>query len=361
MNILYNCNRHFSIVLAIAMVFALMTIPVVAVDIEENDEITGDFSFPTQEQVNELTDSDREIIDEMTRTGIISYEQAYHILRVDKVIDKLEQNNQVVTSVDGEIVVLPAPDGNNYLTAAETTFIIEALSQEAKKINDDKNNILSYEEAMAALQVEMEENPGKALYSVDMGAGHTLTVSISETNDLAINSFTQKALAAGEYDILERCSNYNNVEYCSSLYSLNGYSEEEITSEKVIVTEDGRYSKSYELTQFSGVSYSSNSVSVTTEYSNNAYEASMDTLRSGQSAYGVITVANAAASIVVPSTSYYVNPTEWCEAVNQVVFTASSSITLGGIFSFSVNGSWTQYAIIRSSIVAMHAYAGVYY
>lgn len=78
------------------MVFALMTIPVVAVDIEENDEITGDFSFPTQEQVNELTDSDREIIDEMTRTGSISYEQAYHILRVDKVIDKLEQNNQVV-------------------------------------------------------------------------------------------------------------------------------------------------------------------------------------------------------------------------------------------------------------------------
>ena len=77
--------------------------------------------------------------------------------------------------------------------------------------------------------------------------------------------------------------------------------------------------------------------------------------------YGVITIANASASIVVPTTSYYENPTEWCEAVNQVIFTTTASITIVGIFSFSVNGSWTQLAIIRSSIVAIHAYAGVYY
>lgn len=102
-------------------------------------------------------------------------------------------------------------------------------------------------------------------------------------------------------------------------------------------------------------------VSATTEYTNNAYVVTKDTLRSGQSAYGVFTVGNASASIVVPSTSYYDNATEWCEAVNQVVFTTSYSITLMGVFSFSTNSSWTQYAIIRSSIVAMHAYAGIYY
>lgn len=358
-------NRVIPIILVISVAFTLMAIPVSAVNCEEKDlSSTSDFPSPTKAQIDELSDSDWTIINDMTRSGIISFEQAYHIFRVDKIVDKLEQHNQVVTSVDGKIVVLPASDGINHLTDMETEFIIDALSQEMQKINDDRDNLLSYEEAVEVLQTEMIENPGLNIYSVDMGAGHILSASISTENILTEtdNSFTRKALAAGEYGILGTYTNPSNTDLVSTPFSLTAnYSEEEILSERVLIFEDGRYSKTYELTQSSGISYSSNSVSVITEYTNDAHEASMDTLRPLQAAYGVITIANASASIVVPTTSYYENPTEWCEAVNQVIFTTTASITLGGIFSFSVNGSWTQLAIIRSSIVAIHAYAGVYY
>ena len=240
-------NRILSIVLVISVAFSLMTVPAAAVNLEEEvSSTTIDFPCISQAQVNELTDSDWSIINDMTRSGIISFEQAYHILCVDKIVDKMEQYNQVVTFVDGEMVVLPASDGVNHLTNTETEFIIDALSQEVQKINADKENLLSYEEAVEALQTEMAENPGKDVYSVDMGAGHILSASITTENLLTEtdNIFTQKALAAGEYDILGMYADQSNMDPGSSLFNLNAnYSEEEIMSERVLISEDGRYPK----------------------------------------------------------------------------------------------------------------------
>lgn len=324
---------------------------------EDSSSSLETYPIPTEAQLDALTEEDWEILDDITEGGFVSLAQAFQILRVDKIVDKLETYGQIVTSVDDQIVVLPDENGINHLTDEETAFIICVLSQEVERANSEET--ISREEAFTILQEEMEENPQCGTYSVDMGAGHVMVVTTTVEPMTAIeeDSFVQKAIAAGEWDLVSS----NSTSLNNGVSTQSGYLEEEIMSERETVTTDGRYSKEYELKEFNGTSYSKNMVSVVTEYTNNAYEASMDTLRSGQSAYGTITVGNASASIVVPSTSYCDNATEWCEATNQVVFTSSSSITLMGVFSFSASSSWTQYAIIRSSIVAMHAYAGIYY
>lgn len=330
--------------------------------VENKSEITTteEFPTPTQEQLDRLTDEDWEILNMMTDSGV-PFNQAFNILRVDKIVNKLEAYGQCVTSVDNRVIVSPASDGKNYLTTEEETFIIYALTQEIQKYNAAQGEIISRTEAMKILEADMKANPGKEIYSVDMGAGRTLSVRTTLERipeELDNDSFYQKAIAAGEFDVAGIVVPENVVQEVAEPQ----YIEVEDQNQRIYITNDGRYYHRYEIVESSFSSYASNWVSVVTEYTNNAYEASMDTLRSGQAAVGVISIANASASIVVPTTSYYENPTVWCEASNAVVFSTSSSITLGELISvsFNINASWTQYAIIRSSIVVIHSYAAIY-
>lgn len=111
----------------------------------------------------------------MMEGGFCSFAQAYQILQVDKIIDILEAHGQMITSVDDQLVVLPAEDGVNYLTDAETEYILRVLSEEANKIKSAET--ISQEEAMEILQKEIEEHPEQGTWSVDMGAGHKIVIT----------------------------------------------------------------------------------------------------------------------------------------------------------------------------------------
>lgn len=134
-----------------------------------------EYPIPTQEQLDALTDADWAILDEMTEGGFISFAQAFQILQVDKIVDKLEAHGQMITYLDDQIVVVPAEDGTNYLTDEETEYIIRVLSEEENKLKTEET--ISREEAMEILQKEIEEHPEQGTWSIDCGAGHILVIT----------------------------------------------------------------------------------------------------------------------------------------------------------------------------------------
>lgn len=197
------------------------------------------YPIPTEAQLDALTEEDWEILDDITEGGFVSFAQAFQILRVDKIVDKLETYGQIVTSVDDQIVVLPDENGINHLTDEETAFIICVLSQEVERANSEET--ISRKEAYTILQEEMEENPQCGTHSVDMGAGHVMVVTTTVEPETAVedDSFVQKAMAAGEWDIVS--------DTYDAISTQSGYQEVKIMSERETITTDGRYPKEYEL------------------------------------------------------------------------------------------------------------------
>ncbi len=188
-----------------------------------------EYPTPTQEQVNELSDNDWEVIHEMMQNGNLSFEHAFQILRVDKIVDKLEQYGQEITTVNNCITVLPAPDGVNYLSDEETEYIIDVFTQDYENNIEEKDNIISREKAILEIQDEMKRNPHKGIYSIYLGAGHTLTIKTNNGNirvnnenslESTDNTMHQKAIAAGESQLYEEASDPYDIQYLIPVHQL---------------------------------------------------------------------------------------------------------------------------------------------
>jgi len=151
----------------------------------------------------------------------------------------------------------------------------------------------------------------------------------------------------------------------------NGYSE--YYMDGGVLSSDGNYQLSYEMVEFSGASYSKTKIlsyftatGLTRGYGSTSMQF---TGKEGfQSAYGIIT-CGVGQTYYLPdngtATGIWsggrLTSTSSADAVNQVTFTASGSLSLVGTIGVNVGASWTQYARIRifgSGI--WNKYAGIY-
>lgn len=203
------------------------------------------------------------------------------------------------------------------------------------------NEIINHETVINDMNQVMSSNPGRSNYKVNYENGSWAEVNIT----------------------LEKVDSIDNNQVNTYFSNAKFPNEKEIGSEEWYL-EDGTYNYEYELKEYMGVYYAKNLISVNFTVSDNNACVIINSCHTGQSAGGIITVANASKNVNVNSCKRNQNPTLWCEANNQVVFNVSGSVGLNltGDLSISVTAgqSWTQYAIIRISLVAAHSYAAYY-
>lgn len=273
--------------------------------------------------------------------------EATQLLKVEFIVDKLENNNLTLEMVDGvyhvldEEVIVDTAIGD--LTEEELIYITELFQYYA-----DAEESIEYEAMVADVELAMEKNPGQDNYRItyDNGAwieAHSTLEKVSDNGGVAL---------ASERTVLAATSFQNGT----------FPNEEEDESAMQVIASDGTYSYTYELELFAGVYYAQCYLTETATFYNNGYDVQINSINGGRAAAGCISIAEQSRYINVNSSSYNENPRLWCEAVQEVAFTTSSAIGLSGIFSFSVDvgATWTQYAIIRTSITAFHAYAAYY-
>lgn len=160
----------------------------------------------------------------------------------------------------------------------------------------------------------------------------------------------------------------------SSGVVVNGYTEKQIESNYV---SDGTWTKTYEMKQLTSTSYAKQFVTLkwkltgTTATPNGTATATATSLNGGGSSYGTIQYVGGSASYTGSTTSTakwnsngtILTPnTDPIQGQFAAVFSCNGSIGLTGVFSLNVNGTWTQYSIVRVWGSGMYrTLAGYYY
>ena len=306
--------------LSIIMLFSVMNIGVLA----DNDEyIYENYKF----------NIDEDVVEELMDDGL-TRQQAVEVLEVDRIIKILEENEQTIEYLNGEFVVLSSPTGVNALTAEENKFIVAKFRKELLPQNSQENlEIKTPSQAMTELQAQIEENPTKNNFKIDMGNGAFLMAKMSDED-------------------------VNN-----SLVSPCSFIEEEV--ERKDAPYLGRFKSTCEVMVYAGTYYTKTMVSVISEFKDNWQTVTMDTLDYSQASVGTVRQSYREAQIVVARSNYNENPTQWCHAQNKVGWESSTSLGLSiqGISMSNVfSSTWEQRSIIKSSIAGViHKYAYLYY
>lgn len=281
---------------------------------------------------------DENLVEQLISDGL-TRQQAVEVLEVDRIIKILEENNQTIEYLNGDFVVTNSPSGVNVLTSEENKFIVTKFRKELLPniLLNENVVMISPEQAISELQTQVEENPTENNFRIDMGNGAFL---LAEINDEDVTDENNNSLVAP----------------CTII-------EEEVESKGI--PNLGRFKSTCEIMVYAGLYYTKTMVSVISDFKDNGYTVTMDTLDYSQASAGTVRQSYREAQISVPRSNYYENPTVWCEAYNKVGWENSSSLglSINGISMSTVYcSSWEQRSIIRSSIAGIiHKYAYLYY
>lgn len=276
---------------------------------------------------------------EMVNDGVMA-DEANAYIKNEKILKEMEDNGQTITEENAEIKVVSSAKTTKKISKENETFIVNY-------VNNVKNNKYKVQktrdQAINDLQQQIQKNPGKSKVRItnDDGSWYEIRQTFERTDKITD----------------DKVKTYGNIPV----------SNETEVGWPVYYSSAGNFTQSYELVEKDAAHYAKNKISdnftVTGRSGGPGFsKVHINSISSGQSSYGLITITNAARSINAADCT---SDATWAEAENQVVynFGGSAGFTIKGIFSISVNigASWTQYALLRESLVATHSYAGYYY
>jgi len=268
----------------------------------------------------------------------LSVDNAQYILKLDKklknVKNKIIIDDQTPTLSDSD-VTKDVKGFQKKVLALDPAALKKGL--EAKAIKNGSKD----------LEKMMKKNPEQDKYRVDYSDGSWVEVDLT----------------------LERISLPDSLGVV-----LNGYTEKEIQSTAV---GDGTWVKTYEMKQLTATSYAKQFVTLTWKVTgtkptpNGTATATAVSINGGGASYGTIqyiggstvyTGSTTATAKWNSSATMFSTATNPVQAQCSCVFSTIGAIGLGGVFSITVNGTWTQYSIIRVwGTGLLRTYAAYYY
>lgn len=274
---------------------------------------------------------------EMIAEGLNDTE-ARQLLKVERITAKLEAKELRLEYVGDEMVLVNSK--NHEVTAEENNIDSKDIEYMVTIYEQVAIENVTYETMVADANELMEANPGRTQYRIEYDNGMWVEITT----------------------VLERVDTIEDETV--STYFDNATYPNEVEIEKENFLADGDYTYEYECKCFNGVSYSKNYVKQSFTISDDNHHVAITSKQGGAAGYGVVTLVAESLQGVVEESDINENPELWCEVVYQASFESSASVglTLGEIFEISVNKGqiWTQYAIIRTSLVACHSYAAYY-
>ena len=297
--------------------------------------VFAQFSAYASEAVPEVFSQRETKYNDMVAHGV-SHKDALFILDFE---DALGKSPDKIT-IDDDVVVMPKS-----LSADKSTFRGKLLQLDKSAIKRGLMAEVS-SNGMTDLNALMQSDPNRLFYRIDYDDG----------------SFISARTIVKRVDIAE-----------ASYATTNAYSETIVAANQYY---DGNWDVTYEMTQFTGVSYSKNSIQVkwTQDNTDNGTpdgtysDIDVYFYRGLQAAAGLISISNSGENVYRDNAagiwfnSELTPTTNPAYIDNEVVFTTSGSLTLGGVFSVTISNSWTQSAAIKiygDGIV--HKVASIYY
>ena len=243
---------------------------------------------------------------------------AYRLVKFDSILKKMEAFGQKVDiSPDGTVYIENDSSGTNHLSNDEAEFIITMLTEH---IQQQASTCIAQEDAFQILAQDMEENPGKSVYTVRTGENSFLRATVLIT-DSTIPSGNNEVSPASSGPVI------------SGQYQFFNYGNKHI---------------SYELEEVSDVYYARCQIEALATLT--AEKMTLTKPDSAQASIGLISIQNASLN---QKQTVATEVGDYCEISNNVVFAISGSAgvnLLKGLISISISGgdNWTQKAIIRA-------------
>ncbi len=260
----------------------------------------------------------------------LAQKEAENLSRLDAIRKAMEQNGQKIDLIDNEVKIISPKDIKNGISKDDEDFITRLVKDKIKKPR------VSREKKISDLNDEFIKNPGRSKYRLTFDDGswiqaEAVTERTDEIKDDRVRTFGNAAYP-------------NETQVSSKLYSSSGI-----------------FAHTYTLIEVNSTHYTNIYVSVNYTVVGDYTHTYINYYSGGQSAGGLININNSQTQCTVQDTSYYGDPTTWCETFNRVAFTCSSSVgfTLSGALSIAVSPgmSWTEWAITRESLVYQYDYA----
>jgi len=276
-------------------------------------------------------DPDKQKIQQFIDYGFTK-EEVTNSLKIEKILNKMKDSGQIVDLVNGEVKVISDTKKDKNISKEEENFLIDSVK------SDLTIKKKSTKEKMEDINKLIEKNPLRSTYRVTYANGSWFEVRIKLETAEPINS--------DKVNVYFDNPKYNNeVEIGGgNAWPSDGY-------------------KSYEMNIVESANSRIN-ISWTRAYytvSNGGTHIHMNSAVNGVNSIGIATVSNKSASITHYDSDLNNQPTWWGEAVGDIVWLLSGSVgvTLAGVYSMSVSvGScWTEFSIIRVSVVQAHSYA----
>lgn len=278
-------------------------------------------------------------LDELIADGLTESE-ASKVLQYEKIKSQLAETGQVLDLNENDQIIVTTDPSIRSLTSTKAEAVglpeedISFLQEDYEEKKD--LNVLTHEERMKEFEEYREKNPTATNDKLEFEDGSWIEFTVTQER---IDEITE-----------------DNV----NVYALPN--QKEMTSKNW--PSDGNFSATAKLKQFDGTTYSKIYVTQITKVSNGQKHVEFTGEACGRAAVGISEVGDCTLQGQITETDYYKKPEIWTqnEAKASFKLSASHSVSLAGVYSFTVNqnSTWEQYASIRCSLIGSHYYAGIY-